>query len=162
MLFAGLLNDDEDDIDGSSTVAVVELLTLDRIFGFESSDIDQMTTGGDRCRPGNSRNGDIINSSTSMEIYNIRRSMIIALLVEDFVIFSDGCFAAVDELTICVEKWCDERRFCHPIVPPLTTSSHRIPNTTYYRKINKTTTLQSNRRFNDINIEYGPQIPYGS
>jgi hypothetical protein len=120
LLFAGLLNDNKDDIDGSSTVAVDELLTLDRIFGFESSDIDQMTTFGDqispiadRCR----RDGDISNSSTTMEIYNIRRCMIIALLVEDYVIFSNGCFAAVDKPTICVEEWCDERRFviqlCH-------------------------------------------------
>ena len=38
--FVGILNDNEDDIDGSSIVAVDELLSLDRILGFDSSDLD--------------------------------------------------------------------------------------------------------------------------
>ena len=40
LLFAGMLNDNEDGIDGSSIVAVDELLSLDQILGFDSSDLD--------------------------------------------------------------------------------------------------------------------------
>ena len=40
LLFAGILNNNEDGIDGSSIVAVDELLSLDRILGFDSSDLD--------------------------------------------------------------------------------------------------------------------------
>lgn len=39
-LFAGLLNENDVDIDGSSVVAVDELLSLDRILGFDSTDFD--------------------------------------------------------------------------------------------------------------------------
>ena len=39
-LFAGLVNTDDGDMDGSSIVAVDELLSLDRILGFDSADFD--------------------------------------------------------------------------------------------------------------------------
>jgi hypothetical protein len=39
-IFAGLDNTDDDDMDGSSIVAVDELLSLDRILGFDSTDFE--------------------------------------------------------------------------------------------------------------------------